>query len=130
MMILETQNLSKNYGKLKAVNQLNLQIEEGSIFGMLGPNGSGKTTTLGMLLGVTNPSGGSFKWFGNGNSAQIRKNIGAILEQPVFYPYMTGTQNLEVVCMIKEVSKSRIDEVLGQVNLLSRKDDIYKLFFY
>jgi len=122
-MMLEIQNLTKNYGKLQAVKQLNLKIEQGSVFGLLGPNGSGKTTTLGMLLGVTNPTSGSFSWFGQGNSADIRKNIGAILEQPVFYPYMTGAQNLNIVCKIKRLSKDRIDPVLKQVGLLNRKND-------
>lgn len=127
-MILEIENLSKNFGKLKAVNQINLHIAKGCVFGLLGPNGSGKTTTLGMLLGVTTPSSGSFSWFGQGNSAKIRKNIGAILEQPVFYPYMTGAQNLDIVCRIKELPKSRIEQVLEQVNLLDRKDDLFTAY--
>ena len=76
------------------MNELNLSIERGMIFGMLGPNGSGKTTTLGMLMGVTKPTGGSFSWFGKGSSHEFRKDIGVILEHPVFYPYMSGYQNL------------------------------------
>jgi len=127
-MILEIDNLSKNFGKLKAVNKINLNIAKGTVFGLLGPNGSGKTTTLGMLLGVTTPTSGSFSWFGQGDSPQIRKNIGAILEQPVFYPYMTGAQNLDIVCKIKELPKERVEQVLEQVNLLDRKNDLFTAY--
>ena len=127
-MILEIENLSKNFGKLKAVNQINLSIAQGSVFGLLGPNGSGKTTTLGMLLGVTTPSSGSFSWFGQGDSPKIRKNIGAILEQPVFYPYMTGAQNLDIVCKIKDLPTARVEQVLEQLNLLDRKNDLFSTY--
>lgn len=124
--ILEIKGLTKRFGRLTAVNQLDLTIEKGSVFGMLGPNGSGKTTTLGMLLGVTTPTAGSFSWFGNGHSHEMRKNIGAILEQPVFYPYMTGEQNLDLVCQIKGAEKSRIAEVLETVGLSGRGKDKFK----
>jgi ABC-type multidrug transport system ATPase subunit len=124
--ILEINGLTKRFGKLTAVNQLSLTIKKGSVFGMLGPNGSGKTTTLGMLLGVTKPTAGSFSWFGKGDSHEMRKNIGAILEQPVFYPYMTGEQNLDLVCQIKGAEKSRIAEVLEVVGLSGRGTDKFK----
>lgn len=124
--ILEINHLTKQFGRLTAVNQLSLNIEKGSVFGMLGPNGSGKTTTLGMLLGVTKPTSGTFSWFGRGESHEMRKNIGAILEQPVFYPYMTGIQNLDLVCQIKGAEKSRIEEVLEIVGLSGRGHDKFK----
>jgi len=124
--ILEINGLTKKFGKLTAVNQLSLTIEKGAVFGMLGPNGSGKTTTLAMLLGVTKPTAGSFSWFGKGESHEMRKNIGAILEQPVFYPYMTGEQNLDLVCQIKGAAKSRIAEVLEVVGLSGRGKDKFK----
>jgi len=127
-MILETNNLTKRFGRLTAVNKVNLRIPEGSIFGMLGPNGSGKTTTLGMLLGVINPTEGEFSWFGQGNSPEIRKNIGAILEQPIFYPYMSAVRNLDIVCKIKQAATSRIETVLKQVNLFDRKDDKFETY--
>lgn len=127
-IILETNNLSKHYGKLKAVNQLNLKIEAGMIFGMLGPNGSGKTTTLGMLLGVTKSTSGSFSWFGAGSSNKMRKKIGAILEMPVFYPYMTGIQNLDLTCQIKGADKSRIETVLEITGLAGRGGDKFKTY--
>ena len=93
MTILSTQNLTKKYGKLTALNQLNFDIQKGMIFGLLGPNGSGKTTTLGMVLDVLKPTSGSFEWFEKPPSAVSRRKVGAILETPCFYPYMTATQN-------------------------------------
>jgi ABC-type multidrug transport system ATPase subunit len=98
------------------------------VFGLLGPNGSGKTTTLGMLLGVINPSSGSFSWFDQGKSHKVRKSIGAILEQPSLYPYMTAVDNLKLVCKIKECPTARIDEVLDLVGLTERKNDSFKTY--
>lgn len=73
--VLSIQNLTKNFGKLCAVNQLNLEVKRGQVFGMLGPNGSGKTTTLGMLMGVTNPTAGNFTWFGEKPTHYTRKKL-------------------------------------------------------
>ena len=111
---------------MHAVRDLDLTVEKGQVFGMLGPNGSGKTTTLGMILGVTNPTKGSYKWFGKPGDHRARKRIGAILEMPVFYPYMTAVQNLEIACMIKEVDPSRIEPALELVSLHERKNDKFK----
>ena len=94
--VLSIQQLTKNFGKLCAVNKLDLEVKRGQVFGMLGPNGSGKTTTLGMLMGVTNPTAGSFSWFGQAPNNQLRKKIGAVLEHPIFYPYLSGQKNLEL----------------------------------
>jgi ABC-type multidrug transport system ATPase subunit len=124
--VLQTQQLTKKFGRITAVNQLELSIKEGSVFGLLGPNGSGKTTTLGMILGVTSPSSGSFEWFGQQPTAKVRRGIGAILESPTFYPYLSGYQNLRVVSRIKEVNESRIDECFSIVGLLERKNDPFK----
>jgi len=128
--ILEINGLSKNYKKIQAVDQLSLQIEEGMIFGLLGPNGSGKTTTLGMLLGVIRPTSGSFSWFGNGSVDENRKRIGSLLETPNFYPYLTAHQNLEIVAKIKGMNNptARIEEVLRQVDLFERKDTKFKTY--
>ena len=126
--VLEITNLNKKYGHIQAVNNLNLTINEGTVFGLLGPNGSGKTTTLGMLLGVTKPQSGSYKWFGENPSAESRKKIGAILEHPIFYPYMSAVENLKVVCQIKGVAYAEIDKVLKKVSLFERKDDKFKGF--
>ena len=127
-IILSTQNLSKNYGRLKAVDGLNLTIEKGAVFGILGPNGSGKTTTLGMVLDVIKQSSGEYKWFGKAPTKHQRKKIGAILETPIFYPYLSGAKNLEIVTQIKELPVSRIPIVLEQVGLLDRKDDKFRTY--
>lgn len=111
-----------------AVNNLNLQVKAGQVFGILGPNGSGKTTTLGMLMGVVNPSGGTFSWFGEPPSHLTRKRIGAVLEHPIFYPYLSGQKNLEVNAMIKGASAESIARALELVELTARKDDKYKTY--
>lgn len=126
--ILETKGLTKKYGKLTALDQLNLTIEPGMVFGLLGPNGSGKTTTLGMILDVIKPSSGSYAWFDEAPSADSRKKIGAILETPCFYPYLSAVRNLRIIAKIKECPESRIDEVLKQVGLFERKDDSFKTY--
>lgn len=126
--VLSINNLSKHYGSIRAVDGLSLQVKSGSVFGILGPNGSGKTTTLGITLSVINPTGGDFKWFGQPVTPNSRKRIGAILEHPIFYPYLTGVQNLKIICDIKEVSHSRIEDVLKLVDLQERKNSKYKTY--
>src|SRR5690554_3561586 len=126
--VLEIHSLSKKFNRVKAVDSLDLSIEKGSVFGILGPNGSGKSTTLGMLLGVINPSSGSFKWFGSAQDHRVRLRIGAILESPCFYDYLSAENNLKVVAEIKRVDKKRIDIVLDRVGLLSRKSDPFKTY--
>ena len=127
-IILKTEDLTKVYGRLRAVDKLNLEIQAGQVFGILGPNGSGKTTTLAMILGVINSTEGRYSWFEQGDDYQLRKKIGSILEHPIFYPYMTAVQNLEIVCMIKGVDKKRINEVLDLVGLIDRKNDPFKTY--
>lgn len=126
--ILSTNQLSKHYGAIQAVKGLNLNIERGSVYGILGPNGSGKTTTLGMVLGIIKPNSGSFSWFGRGHDDNNRKKIGALLEQPNFYPYLSGEQNLKVVAKIKEVDEAKIPEALAAVNLLERRKSPAKTY--
>jgi ABC-2 type transport system ATP-binding protein len=82
--VLTISSLTKDFGRLRAVNNLNLEVTSGQVFGMLGPNGSGKTTTLGMLMGVVNPTAGEFTWFGETPTHHLRKKIGAVLEHPIF----------------------------------------------
>jgi ABC-type multidrug transport system ATPase subunit len=126
--ILSTENLTKHYGRLKAVDNLSLTIKSGTVFGILGPNGSGKTTTLGMILDVIKSTSGSYKWFNEEPTKQQRMRIGAILETPIFYPYLTGAKNLEIVCEIKGIAKERIDVVLQQVGLFERRDDKFRTY--
>lgn len=126
--ILEISGLNKRYGKIQAVNNLELKVEKGTVFGLLGPNGSGKSTTLGILLGVVQKDSGIFKWFGNEPTAAQRRKLGAILESPTFYPYLSSIQNLKIVCKIKDVPESRILEVLEQVGLASRADSAFKSY--
>lgn len=126
--VLSIQNLTKHFGKIKAVNDLNLEVQSGQVFGMLGPNGSGKTTTLGMLMGVTNPTSGKFFWFGEEPTPQLRRKIGAVLEHPIFYPYLSGQKNLELNAMIKQCPPENIPYVLELVELTERKDDKYKTY--
>ena len=126
--VLATNKLTKRYGRLVAVNGLDLTINQGNIFGILGPNGSGKTTTLGMLLQVTNPTSGTFSWFNEAPGKAQRKRIGAILETPVFYPYLTGRQNLDVVARIKDLDGTSIEPVLKKVGLHERSNDKFKTY--
>jgi len=126
--VLSVQNLTKNFGKLCVVNQLNLEVKRGQVFGMLGPNGSGKTTTLGMLMGVTNPTAGHFTWFGEQPTHHTRKRIGAVLEHPIFYPYLSGQKNLELNASIKGTDPANIARVLEIVELTVRRNDKYKTY--
>lgn len=126
--VLTITNLTKKFKRLTAVNNLNLEVKAGQVFGMLGPNGSGKTTTLGMLMSVINPTSGSYSWFGEEPSHHIRKKIGAVLEHPIFYPYLSGQKNLELNAMIKQCPPENIANVLDLVELTDRRDDKYKTY--
>ncbi len=127
--ILKVKDLTKKFGKLTAVDQLSFTIKKGYVYGLLGPNGSGKSTTLGMILNVVNKTSGTFEWFdGNLSTAQALKKIGAIIEHPNFYPYMSAWQNLSLVCEIKEISTQAIDSKLDLVGLLDRKHDKFKTY--
>lgn len=106
---------------MQAVNDLSFTIEKGNVYGILGPNGSGKSTTLGMVLNVVNPTKGNFHWFdGTDTTHNALKKVGAIIERPNFYPYMTAAQNLALVCKIKGVGTDKIQEKLEVVGLLDR----------
>ena len=126
--VLSVSNLTKKFGRLTAVNNLTLEVKRGQVFGMLGPNGSGKTTTLGMIMSVVNPTAGTYSWFGEPPSTQVRKKIGAVLEHPIFYPYLSGQKNLELNAMIKECPPENIPNVLALVELADRKHDKYKTY--
>lgn len=128
MEVLKINKLCKNYGKLKAVDKLSVNIDKGSIYGLLGPNGSGKTTTLGMLLNVIRPSSGTYNWFSESGSINIHQKIGAIIETPIFYPYLSGQKNLEIICQIKKIDYTDIERVLRIVELFSRRKDAFKTY--
>ncbi|MGB5356207.1 MAG: ATP-binding cassette domain-containing protein, partial [Eudoraea sp.] len=127
--ILTVNQLTKKFGYLTAVDNLSFSIEKGNVYGILGPNGSGKSTTLGIVLNVVNATSGSFSWFdGNTSTHDALKKVGAIIERPNFYPYMTAIQNLKLVCKIKEVPFSKINDKLELVGLLDRKDSKFRTY--
>ena len=127
--ILTVSNLTKKFGYLTAVKDLSFTIEKGNVYGILGPNGSGKSTTLGIVLNVVNKTSGEFSWFdGNTSTHEALKKVGAIIERPNFYPYMTAVQNLKLVCKIKEVGTDKIQEKLELVGLWERKDSKFRTY--
>ncbi|MBS9773599.1 MAG: ATP-binding cassette domain-containing protein [Tenacibaculum sp.] len=127
--ILSIKNLNKKYGKVHAVNNLSFDVKKGEIYGILGPNGSGKSTTLGIILNVVNKTSGEFTWFnGSMSTHDALKKVGAIIERPNFYPYMTAVQNLQLICKIKNVPFYRIDESLKTVNLYERGNSKFRTF--
>jgi len=126
--VLTIKNLSKSYGRIKALDNLNLTIEKGNIYGLLGPNGSGKTTTLAIILSILKADSGTFEWFEGKYGNNPRKHIGAILETPNFYPYKSGTDNLRIIAAIKDVKDFNFDEVMKLVNLEHRKDSKFRTY--
>ena len=127
MRILQIEKLTKRYGKITAVDELTLQVESGMIFGLLGPNGSGKTTTLGAILGIIHPSGGQFQWF-EGRKKNPRLSIGSLLETPNFYPYLNAIDNLKITAHIKRIAEPKIESLLKLVNLWHRKTSKFKTY--
>jgi ABC-2 type transport system ATP-binding protein len=128
--ILKINSLRKIYKDVVALKELSFEVKKGQVFGLLGPNGSGKTTTLGILLGVLRQNSGDFSWFENGMKDENRKKIGALLETPNFYPYLSAYDNLVVVAKIKGMVNydERINEVLERVNLFERRKSKFKTF--
>ncbi len=127
--ILKISNLHKKFRKVHAVNDVSLEIKKGNVYGILGPNGSGKSTTLGIVLNVVNKTSGDFEWFdGSLSTHDALKKVGAIIERPNFYPYMTAEENLKLVCKIKNISFDKVNEKLELVGLFDRKDSKFKTF--
>lgn len=127
--ILSIQNLNKRYGSLQALKNVSLEITKGNVYGILGPNGSGKSTTLGIVLNVVNKTSGEYSWFGGSlQTHEALKKVGAIIERPNFYPYMTAEQNLKLVCKIKNIDYSKVDEKLVLVGLTERKNSKFSTF--
>ena len=127
--ILSIRNLNKKFGRIHAVNDLSFDIQKGTVYGILGPNGSGKSTTLGIILNVVNRTSGEFSWFdGTISTHEALKRVGAIIERPNFYPYMSAVENLKLVCKIKEIPYDRIEQRLAQVNLYERRNSKFKTY--
>lgn len=127
--ILSISNLNKRYGRIQAVKNVSLEIQKGNVYGILGPNGSGKSTTLGIVLNVVNKTSGDYSWFdGTIQTHDALKKVGAIIERPNFYPYMTAQENLELVCKIKGINYAKVQEKLEVVGLIERKDSKFKTF--
>lgn len=127
--VLTIRNLSKRYGAIQAVNDVSFEVAPKSIFGILGPNGSGKTTTLGIVLDVVKADAGAYSWFGSmEHTKDIKRKVGALLETPNFYPYLSGYNNLKIVADIKGVPYTEISGVLDKMGLFGRKDSKFKSY--
>lgn len=127
--VLSIQNIEKSYGKLKALKGVSFDVPGSTIYGILGPNGSGKTTLLSIILDVLKADRGAFEWFGKAGSSESRKMIGALLETPNFYHYLSALDNLQITQSISgRGSKKQIDEVLKKVNLYERRKDKFSKY--
>ena len=126
--ILSIEGISKNYGRIQALNNVSFSVPAGSVFGILGPNGSGKTTMLGIVMDVLKPTTGSFQFFGEAASSAQRKHIGTLLETPNFYHYLSGERNLAISAEIKGKGKEDIQSVLEKVNLAERKTSKFSTY--
>jgi len=121
MAILRIENLTKNYGSVKALNNVSFAVPPKTVFGILGPNGSGKTTLLGIVMDILKVSSGSYKWAGEDTPEGLRKKIGTLLETPNFYHYLSAETNLKIAAKIKGHGEADIDKVLQTVNLYERR---------
>lgn len=127
--LVQTRGLTKRYGSITAVDDLDLTVRRGEVYGFLGPNGAGKTTTLRMLLGLIKPTSGSAAVLDEDpGSPQGLEKVGALVESPAFYPYLSGRNNLRVMARYSGVEKPRIEEVLERVELAERAKDKYRKY--
>lgn len=119
--LVETHNLTKEYGKVRCVNSVNMQVAPGAVYGFLGPNGAGKSTTLKMILGLAKPTAGSITLFGipvnEKNRIKLLKQTGSLIESPSYYGHLTGEENLQIIQTLKGCSPKDIDKVLKIVRL-------------
>jgi ABC-2 type transport system ATP-binding protein len=128
--ILSIHGISKKYGRIQAVNNLFIDICKGQVYGLLGPNGSGKTTTLSILLDLVRNDTGTFEWFGQPPCKQSRKRIGSVIENPNFFPYLSALKNLRIVADIKDKNYDDIDEVLQLTGLYDRRNDRFRTYSF
>jgi len=133
MAVIQVQNLSKHFGTLKAVDQLSFSVNAGEVFGFLGQNGSGKSTTIRMLLSLIHPTSGQIELFGKSmeaNRNEILEEVGAIIERPDLYPYLTAREHLQLFAKLrsKQINAARINDTLSKVGLLERSKDKVQTF--
>ena len=126
--VLSIKGLSKKYGSIIALDHLDLEVEDGQVWGILGPNGSGKTTTLGIILGILHANAGTYSWFEGQYGPDHRKHIGAILETPNFYPYLNALENLKIIQHIKQSYDDPLDDYLDLVKLSHRKKSAFRTY--
>jgi ABC-2 type transport system ATP-binding protein len=130
-VVLRTAGLKKLYGRVTAVQDVSIAVHQGDVFGFLGPNGSGKTTTVAMILGLIEPTAGNVELFGQttkeGRYGALNK-VGSIIESPAFYPFLSGRDNLKVVARLRNVPAARVGQVLDQVYLADRADRQYSAY--
>src|SRR3712207_289668 len=127
--VLRLQNVSKSYGRIRALNNVSFDVPEGSVFGILGPNGRGKTTLLSIILDVLKSDAGDFLWFGHHGSPEQRRKIGSLLETPNFYHYLSAVDNLKVTQSISgRGTKEDINEILKKVKLYERRRSRFKTY--
>lgn len=123
--VLEINYLSKSYGSILAINNISFTVSKGEVYGILGPNGSGKTTTLAVVMGILKANGGNYNWFDKPMDKFTRRRIGSLIETPNFYPYLSLYENLKIVAKIKDAHEEDINYALGVANLLKRKHSPY-----
>ena len=124
-----TDHLTKRYGQHVAVDRVSLAVRRGEVYGFLGPNGAGKTTTLRMLTGLVRPSGGTARVLGgHPRDPAVLQRVGALIEAPGFYPYLSGRDNLRVLARYNSVDDSQVERVLEQVDLRERAADRFRTY--
>lgn len=123
--ILKVDSISKTFGPITAVDQLSFTVKKGEVIGMLGPNGSGKTTTLSIILSVKQATSGSYSWFDGLKGDSANKRIGSLLETPYFYPYLNLEKNLMITALARGKGENDIPRVLDEVGLLKRSKSSY-----
>ena len=129
MSVLQVQDLKKTYGKIQALKGVSFEIPQGAVFGILGPNGSGKTTMLSIILDVLNADSGTYSWFGKPASPDLRKHIGSLLETPNFYHYLSAVNNLKITNSISgRGDAAAIDAVLQKVKLYERRNSKFSSY--
>ncbi|MEP7373053.1 MAG: ABC transporter ATP-binding protein [Chitinophagaceae bacterium] len=126
--VLSIDKITKFYGSIRALNEVSFNVQEGSVFGILGPNGSGKTTMLGIVMDILKASSGNYLWRGQPGSAPMRQQIGTLLETPNFYHYLSGEKNLRIAAEVKQKGQDEIEKVLHLVNLYQRKDSKFSTY--